>query len=69
LYVAESGTVIEVVVAPLLHNNGPEKFAAVNIVLLQLLITVTDGAGGIATGADMPLPFTLVHPFTVCVTV
>ena len=69
MYVAESGTVIEVVVAPLLHNNDPEKFAAVNIVLLQLFVTVTDGADGTATGADIPLPFILVHPFTVWNTV
>ena len=65
VYVAASVTVIEGVVAPLLHNKVPVKSVAVNTELPQLLTTVTVGAGGIATGADVPLPAALVHPFTV----
>ena len=53
------------VVAPLLHNNGPVKLPAVNTELPQLLATVTVGAGGIATGADVPLPVTPVQPFII----
>jgi hypothetical protein len=62
-------TVIEVVVAPLLHNNDPVKLEAVNKELPQLFAAVTAGADGIVLGADVPLPFALVHPFTFCVTV
>jgi hypothetical protein len=60
---------MEEVVAPLLHNNVPVKFPAVNTELPQLFATVTVGADGIVFGADTPLPAELVHPFTVCVTV
>ena len=35
----------------------------------QLFITDTDGADGALFGAAVPLPATLGHPFTVCVTV
>lgn len=59
---------IEVEAAPVLHNNVPVKPPAVNTELPQLSTTVTDGAGGSAFGAAVPLPATLVHPFTVCVT-
>ncbi len=62
-------TVIEVVIAPLLHNNVPVKLPAVNIELPQLSCTDTVGAEGIAIGAEVPLPFALVHPLTVWVTV
>ena len=62
-------TVIDVVVALLLHNNVPVKLPAVSTDLPQLSTTVTVGADGIATGADVPLPLKLVHPLTVCVTV
>ena len=65
MYVALFVTVIDVVVAPLLHNNDPVKLLAVNTELPQLLTTVTAGAVGTARGADVPLPVTLVHPFTV----
>ena len=57
------------VVAPLFHNNDPVKPDAVNTVLPQLLATATDGADGLASGAAIPVPAPLVHPFTVCVTV
>jgi hypothetical protein len=62
-------TVIELVVAPLLHNNEPVNEAAVNVELPQLLTTDTVGADGTVVGAALPLPAGLVHPFTVCVTV
>ena len=65
VYVAESATVIEFVIAPLLHNKDPVKFPAVNTVLPQLLTTNTVGAAGITFGADIPLPAALIHPFTV----
>lgn len=58
------------VVAPLLHNKVPVNEPAVNTELPQLLVTVTVG---VATeefkGAAIPLPASLLHPFTVCVTV
>lgn len=41
-------TVIDDVVAPLLHNNDPVNELAVNTELPQLLTTVTTGADGIA---------------------
>ena len=62
-------TVIDEVVAPLLHNNEPVKFDAVNTEFPQLLTTSTDGAEGIGLGVAIPLPSELVQPFTVCVTV
>ena len=68
-YVPAVVTVIDEVVAPLLHNNEPVKDVAVNVELPQLFTTVTTGADGIAFGAATPLPGRLVHPFTVCVTV
>ena len=36
---------------------------------VQLLVTVTVGADGTTFGDAVPLPATLVHPFTVWVTV
>jgi hypothetical protein len=63
-------TVIDVVVAPVLHNKVPVNDPAVNTELLQLLVTETVGAGTFGlTGAATPLPAELVHPLTVCVTV
>ena len=57
------------VVAPVLHNNVPVKFDAVNAELSQLLTTSTNGAAGIIFGVAVPIPGALLHPFTVCVTV
>jgi hypothetical protein len=62
-------TVIDEVVAPLLHNKEPVNDVAVNVELPQLFTTVTTGAAGISLGAATPLPEGLVHPFSVCVTV
>ena len=68
VYVPGVVTVIVAVVAPVLHNNVPVNEPAVNTLLLQLLVTVTVGAGTL-TGAAIPLPGALVHPLTVCLTV
>ena len=69
VYVPAVVTVIEVVVAPVLHNNVPVNEPAVSTLLLQLLVTETVGAVTFeVTGAATPLPAELVHPFTVCVT-
>ena len=61
-------TVIDEVVAPLLHNNVPVAVVE-SVELPQLFTTVTTGVAGTALGADDPLPAVLVHPFTVVVTV
>lgn len=52
-------------VAPLLHNNVPLKLDAVKTELVQLSVTVTVGATGIAFGAAVPVPGALVQPLTV----
>ena len=58
VYVAVSVTVIDVVVAPLLHNNEPVKLPAVKTELPQLFATVTVGADGIALTVNVaPLEF------------
>jgi hypothetical protein len=62
-------TVIEEVVAPLLHNNEPEKSEAVNTEFSQLLTTETVGDAGICFGAATALAAILVQLFIVCVTV
>ncbi len=62
-------TVIDDVVAPLLHDGVPVKPEAVNTELPQLLATATAGAEGIVFGAATPLPAALIHPLTVWVTV
>ena len=67
-YVPGVATVMDVAVAPLLHNNEPVNTLAVNTELPQLLTTDTVGADGVVLGAAMPLPAVPVHPFTVCVT-
>jgi len=63
-------TVIEAVVAPVLHNKDPVNDPAVNVELPQLFTTDTVGADTLEfNGAATPLPGVLVQPFTVCVTV
>jgi hypothetical protein len=63
-------TVIDEVVAPLLHNKEPVNDVAVNIELPQLFTTDTVGADTFKfDGAAAPLPDELVHPFSVWVTV
>lgn len=63
-------TVIEAVVAPLLHTNAPVTFPAVSVELPQLFTTVTVGAGTAEVlGTATPEPAALLHPFTICVTV
>jgi hypothetical protein len=69
VYVPPTVTVIEDAVAPLLHNNDPEKSEPVNTELPQLLATVIVGGAGVVFGAAVPLPAVLVHPLTVCATV
>ena len=56
---------IDVVVSPVLQSNDPVNDDAANTALPQLFVTATVGAGGIAFGAAMPLPASLIHPFTV----
>ena len=68
-YVPAVVTVIDEVVAPLLHNKEPVNEPAVNVELPQLSTTDTVGADGISFGAATPLREGLVHPFTVWVTV
>ena len=59
---------IEVVVAPLLHNiASPAGIDSVE--LPQLFTTVTTGAAGMVFGAATPEPAALLHPFTFCLTV
>ena len=62
-------TVMDEVVAPVLHNNVPDAVVDKVDVPLQLFTTVTTGVAGTAFGADIPLPAALIHPFTVVVTV
>ena len=62
-------TVIEDVIAPVLHSSVPAAAVDKVDVLLQLSTTVTTGAAGFVFGAAVPLPAGLVHPFTVVVTV
>ena len=63
-------TVMDEVVAPLLHNKEPVKDVAVNVEVPQLSTTDTTGADIFEfNGAATPLPDELVQPFTVCVTV
>ena len=68
-YVPAVVTVINEVVAPLLHNKEPVNEPAVSVELPQLSTTDTVGADGITFGAATPLREGLVHPFTVWVTV
>lgn len=69
VYVPAVVTVMDAVVAPLLHKSEPVKLDAVNTELPQLSATLTVGAVGIGFGAAVPFPGALVQPLTVCVTV
>jgi len=60
-------TVIELVVAPVLHNKLPVAVVD-NVDVPQLLVTVTTGAAGVAFGAEIPVPSALLHPSTVLFT-
>ena len=67
VYVPAVVTVIEAVVAPLLHNIVPPA-GIDKVEVPQLFTTVTTGVAGAVFGAAMPEPAALVQPFTVCVT-
>jgi hypothetical protein len=70
VYVPAVVTVMDDVVAPLLHNKDPVNDPAVNMELPQLFVTVTVGVvAEELNGAATPLPGKLVHPVTDCVTV
>ena len=69
MYVPAVFTVIELVVALLLHNKVPEYPEAVKTELPQLSTTLTTGASGIIFGVAITLPAGLTQPPTVCVTV
>jgi len=60
-------TVMEEVVAPLLHNKDPVAVVE-SVELPQLFTTVTTGVAGVVLGAAVLLPGALVHPFAVTVT-
>jgi len=62
-------TVIDGVVAPLLHNKVPVNPEAVSTELPQLFTIDKPGAGGIDLGAAVPPAAGLVHPPIVWVTV
>ena len=66
VYVPAVVTVIVAVVSPVLHNNAPVKFDAVNVdVPSQLSVTITVGAFGPLPGLATPLPAVEVHVPTV----
>ena len=66
VYVPAVFTVIEFVVAALLHSRVPVTPVAVSVdVPSQLLTTVTPGAAGAVLGAAVPDPAALVQPLRV----
>ena len=66
MYVPAVVTVIDGVVAPVLHNNVPVKLVAVsNDVPSQLSVAITVGAAGPLPGVATPLPAADVHVPTV----
>jgi putative N-acetylmannosamine-6-phosphate epimerase len=69
VYVPALLTIMEEVVAPVLHNNVPVAVVDKVDVPLQLLTTFTIGVAGAVFGAAVPDPASLVQPLTVCVTV
>lgn len=63
-------TTINGVCAPVFQINNPLGRNTESVeVPLQLFSTFTTGVAGIVFGAAMPLPSSLVQPFTVVVTV
>ena len=68
VYVPADETVIDDVVAPVLHNKVPVALV-VSVDVPQLSVTVTTGADGIAFGDAVAVPAALTQPFIVCVTV
>ena len=65
-YVPGVDTVLDVAVAPLLHNKDPVKSEAVSTELPQSLVTDTVGvATAEFIGSANPLPAALVQPLTV----
>ena len=64
VYCPADATVIDGVVAPVLHNNEPVKPDAVSTELPQLFTTDTFDGAGIGFGDAVPLAAPLVHPFT-----
>jgi hypothetical protein len=70
VYIPAVGTVIDVVVAPVLHDNVPITLPAVNTDVPQLLTTDTVGADtNVEFGAAVALRTALVQPLIVCVKV
>ena len=69
LYAPAAVTLMEGVVAPVLHNKLPVETVVKVDVLLQLLTTVTTGVAGVVVGATTFLLWLLVQPFTVTLTV
>ena len=57
------------VVSPVLQTKLPVALVNKVEVPLQLSVTLTDGAVGVAFGDAVPEPAALVHPLTVVVTV
>ena len=58
----------EVVAPPMLQSKVPVAEVYNKEVMLQLSISFTTGAAGVAPGAAMPVPTALIHPLTVRVT-
>jgi putative N-acetylmannosamine-6-phosphate epimerase len=69
VYVPALFTIMEEVVAPVLHNNKPVAVVDKVVEPLQLLTTFTIGVAGVVFGAAVPEPAKLVQASTVCVTV
>ena len=65
VYFPAVATVIDEVVSPVLHNNGPVNPDAVSVELPQLFTTDTVGTDGIVFGTATPFPAGLVHPLIV----
>ena len=68
LYVPAVVTLMEEVIAPVLHNRLPVEVVDKVDVPLQLLITVITGVAGVVCGAALFEPALLVHPLNEAVT-